>query len=461
MKLRLIIFRALILALLGILFGCTEDSGSVTEPPVSSTVRFKDVQAFLQIPSQVQFTFRISDSRGHAVVIDSGALTAPFRIFEDDAEIDYTETSYFVHPAASLELDMVVLLDFTNSMATWKEGDKSGIDLEVDWARELINQLASTHRMAIMEYHDRNVNAGIIAPFSADKAALTAALDAFAARPLDHGSSRVWDALYSAVDVFDGGVSATKERTIFFITDGRETSSDKTPSDVIAYAKQWQASIFIIGTGSVNNETALTQISDQTGGEYYPAASIDSFRQRLQQITRDLGGQYKLSYTTLKRVGTHDVRVQFDYEGLTGQFDASLDLGSIYGDDRIGVITFDSPTLTDGHLRLVVRAQHIPRNIDRFRFRLDTSKPYSASLIAADAGGLCEGWSTNGPDSLGYFELASTTPLEFGDFGPLFTIDISSVTEAILSIPFELDTTIYSEGKTFTYPGSINYTAAD
>jgi hypothetical protein len=461
MKLKLIKSLALISALLGIFVGCTEDSGTVTEPPVSSTVKFKDVQAFLQIPSQVQFTFRISDSRGHAVVIDSGALTAPFRIFEDGAEIDYSETSYFVHRAASLELDMVVLLDFTNSMATWREGDKSGIDLEVDWARELIGQLASTHRMAIMEYHDRNVDAGIIAPFSADKVALSTALDAFIAQPLDHGSSRVWDALYSAVNIFDDGVGATKERTIFFITDGRETSSDKSPSDVIAFAKQWQASIFTIGTGSVSNENALKDISDQTGGEYYPAGSIDSFRQRLQQITRDLGGQYKLSYTTLKRVGTHDVRVQFEYEGLTGQFDASLDLGSIYGDDRIGVITFDSPTVMSGHLRMVVRAQHVPRNIDRFRFKLDTPKTCSVSLVAADAGGLCDGWNINGPDSLGYFELTSTTPLEFGDFGPLFTIDISPVTEITLSIPFELDTTIYSEGKTFTYLGSINYTTAD
>jgi hypothetical protein len=461
MKLKLIIFSALISVLLGIFIGCTEDSGTIIEPPVSSTVKFKDVQAYLQIPSQVQFTFRISDSRSHAVVIDSGALTAPFRIFEDGAEIDYSETSYFVHPAASLELDMVVLLDFTNSMATWKEGDKSGIDLEIDWARELIDQLAPTHRMAIMEYHDRNVDAGIIAPFSADKVALTAALDAFVAQPLDHGSSRVWDALYSAVDMFDVGSSATKERTIFFITDGRETSSDKSPSDVITYAKRWQASIFIIGTGSVNNETALTEISDQTGGEYYPAGSIDSFRQRLQQITRDLGGQYKLSYTTLKRIGTHDVRVQFEYEGLTGQFDTSLDLGSIYGDDRVGVITFDSPTVMAGHLRMVVRAQHIPRNINRFRFRLDTPKTCNISLIATDDGGLCDGWSIYGPDSLGFFGLASPFPLEFGDFGPLFNIDVSPVTETRLTIPFELDTTIYSEGKTFTYPGSINYTAAD
>lgn len=462
MRLKIIISSALFLALLGSFVACTEDSNPVVEPPVvSSTVTFKDVQTFLQKPSQVQFTFRMSDNRKHAVVIDQGPLTAPFRIFEDGVELDYSETSYFVHPAASLEMDIVVLLDFTNSMASWKEGEETGIDLEVNWARELIDQLASTHRMAIMEYHDRNIDAGIIAPFSADKVALTAALDAFVALPLDHGSSRVWDALYSAVDIFGGSDRGNKERAIFFITDGRETSSDRSPSDVIARAKQGRVSVFTIGAGSVSNEMALTDISGQTGGEYYPAGSIDLFRQRLQQITRDLGGQYKLSYTTLKRIGTHNVRVQFEYSGLRGQFETSLDLGSIYGDDRVGVITFDSPTVAASHLRMVVRAQHLPRNIDRFRFRFDTPKTCNVSLIAAADGGLCDGWNLSGPDSFGYFELASVTPLKFGDFGPLFNIDISPVTEITLSIPFELDTSIYSEGKTFTYPESINYTAPD
>jgi hypothetical protein len=461
MKYKLIISLGLILILLGVISGCTEDSGTTAEPPVSSTVKFKDIQTFLQKPSQVQFTFRMSDSRNHAVVIDNGPLTSPFRIFEDGTEIDYSETSYFVHPAASIELDMVVLLDFTNSMATWREGDKSGIDLEINWVRELIDQLAPTHRMAIMEYHDRNADAGTIAPFTSDKTLLLAALDAFLAQPIDHGSSRVWDALYSAVGNFDGGVGSTKERTVFFITDGKETSSDKSPADVVEFAKQLQASIFIIGTGSVSNESALKDISEKTGGEYYPAGSIDSFRQKLLEITRDLGGQYKLSYITLKRTGTHDVQVQFAYSGLSGQFDTSLDLGSIYGDDRIGVITFDSPVVVAGHLRVVVRAQHVPRNIERFRLKLDTPKTWNLLLISAGGGGLCDGWNLNGPDSLGYAEIFSSTPLAFGDFGPLFQIDISPVTEINLVIPFVLDTTIYSEGKSFIYPTSINYTAPD
>lgn len=461
MKNQLIIFIALIPALLGFFAGCSEDSGTIVEPPASPTVKFKDVQTFLQVPSQVQFTFRISDSRNHAVVIENGPLTAPFRIFEDDAEIDYSETSYFVHPATSLELDMVVLLDFTNSMASWKDGDKSGIDLEVEWVRDLIDQLAPTHRMAIMEYHDRNLDAGIIAHFSADKTLLREALDAFVAMPIDHGSSRVWDALHSAATVFEGDLTTNKERTVLFITDGKETSSDHTPVQVVAAAQERQASIFIIGTGSVSNETTLTEIADNTGGEYYPASNIETFRQRLQQITRDLGGQYKLSYITLKRAGTHNVKVQFAYEELSGQFDTTLDLGIIYGDDRVGVLTFDSPAVVSGQLRVVVRAQHVPRNINRLRFRLDTQKTWEVQLVSVSGGGLCDGWSYTAADSSGFVELYSDTPLAFGDFGPLFQLNIFPITEITISIPFEIDTSIYSEGKTFNYPPTIEYTAPD
>ena len=113
-------FPWLVLFLSALIFvsGCTEQGGNTTPTPTGTSIRFKDIQAFLQKPSQVQFSFRVSDNLNHAIVVNPASLPTPFRIFEDNQEIDYTETSYFVHPATSLELDMVILLDLTNSMAT-------------------------------------------------------------------------------------------------------------------------------------------------------------------------------------------------------------------------------------------------------------------------------------------------------------------------------------------------------
>ncbi|MFH2054994.1 MAG: VWA domain-containing protein, partial [bacterium] len=373
-------------------FGCTEDTGNKADPtpPVSSgTVSFKNVQAALQSPSQVQFTFRVTDAANHAVAVADGDLQSSFRIFEDGEEIDYTETSYFVSNAANLEMDLVLLLDFTNSMASWEQDSLTAIDLMVEWAHDLIDSLATGHRLAIMEYHDRNLEAGIIAPFSSNHSLLHESLDDFVASNFDHGSSRNWDALAAAIDLFEGDIEDGRRRLVVAITDGRETSSELTPADVRTAAGDWQASVFIIGTGETANETTLRNVCEQTGGEYYPAASIASFQSELEQIRKDLGGQYRLSYVTLRTSGTYKVRVEMDYGSYSGAFEQLLDLGSIFGDDRVGRIVLSEPERRAGIVTALFRAQHVPRNIDRFRFRLDADKPFTIHLPAAADGGLC------------------------------------------------------------------------
>ncbi|MCK4857657.1 MAG: VWA domain-containing protein [candidate division Zixibacteria bacterium] len=438
--------------------GCTEEGEPdiIINPPADeSSAQFKNVQAALQPPSQVQFTFRITDAENHAVIIEPAQLDSSFRIFENDEEIDYSETSYFVSTAASLQLDMVVLLDFTNSMVTWEQEGISAVDLMVDWTRELIDQLALGHRMAIMEYHDRNVDAALISPFSADQQSLNDALDEFLNQDIDHGSSRSWDALYSAVQLFEGDVDDNRQRLVIFITDGKETSSEINPSEIISVAQEWCAGIFAIGVGDVANEATLQAVAEQTEGSYYQAADIATFTEKLEEIKRDLGGQYRLSYISLRSFGSYNVRVEFEYLQYHSSFEQELDLGSVYGDDRVGVITFDNPVVVNQHLKLVVRAQHVPRNISRFRFKLDVGKPYAISLPEAAAGGLCGGWELSGADINGWHEVSSPEPLPFGAFGVLWQIDIANIVEEDIYFEYTLDTTIYSGGKTFDYPHYI------
>jgi hypothetical protein len=442
-----------------IILACTEESNngdySLDPTPTSGSVVFKNIQSSLQVPSQVQFTFRVTDRDNHAVIIDDRDLQSSFHIFEDGEEIDYRETSYFVTDAANLELDMILLLDFTNSMATWSDSGVTAIDLMVSWARELIDDLPLGHRMALMEYHDRNLNAELIAPFSSNVDALHQALDDFLIRQIDHGSSRNWDALASAIDQFDGQPEDGRQRLVVAITDGRETSSEKTPAEIIEAAQEWNAGVFIIGTGAVSNEAVMRSVAEQTGGEYYAAGNINAFSEELVQIRRDLGGQYRVSYITLRTAGIYNVRVELDYEDHEGAFEQVLDLGSIYGDDRIGEITIDELVLQDALLDVRFRARHVPRNIDRFRFKLVSPRTYSLSLPAAEDGGLCSDWQVSGPGLDGWIEISSSEALAFGAFGLLWRLQITDVTEEDEYFEFSLDTTIYRGGKTFTYPRYI------
>jgi hypothetical protein len=446
---------ALLLMLCLVAFsGCSEEGNSEISlnPTVNnSTVLFKNLQSNLQAPSHVQFTFRLTDTKNHAVIIEPSRLQSSFQILEDGQEIDYSETSYFVNNAAGLELDMVLLLDFTNSMASWNEDSVAAVDLMVEWARDLIDHLAADHRMAIMEYHDRNSDPQLVVPFTGSQAELLLALDGLLESGIDHGSSRNWDALQSAVDLFDTDTSSTHQRMVLFFTDGKETSSEVSPSTVVADANSRNVSVFIIAIGDVTNQGTLASVASQTDGELYLANDIAAFTERLDQIKRDLGGQYRVSYVTLKTTGTHLVKVQFDYQIYHGSIEQSLDLGSIFGDDRLGVLTFDVPVLENGALNVLVRAQHTPRNIDRFRFRLDTDKPVSVGLPSVADGGLLDGWQVADAGA-GWFDISSDSPLPFGAAGPLWKINIDDLIESEIYIHFELDTTIYSGGKTFDCP---------
>lgn len=444
--------------LMVLMLGCSESSDreiSLNPPSSSSSVNFKNVQTSLQVPSRVDFTFRLTDSQNHAVLIDPLELQSSFSILEDGADIDYSETSFFVRGAASLELDMVLLLDFTRSMVSWSDDSTNAVELMVGWVQELIDQMATGHRMAIMEYHDRNSDANVIVPFTGSQSELTQGLDDFLAVSIDNGSSRSWDALESAVDLFDADTSSSKQKLVLFITDGKETSSEITPGEVVISAKGKEVGVFIIAVGDVENQGSLESVAEQTQGELYLANDLPAFDDKLAQIKRDLGGQYRLSYITLKRTGMHKVTVQLDYQQYQGSFERSLDLGSIFGDDRIGLLTFSGPIREVSSLVLTVWAEHVPRNIDRFRFRLDTGKEVLITLPAAEDGGLCDGWFVDYSEFDNWIEIHSATPLSFGAFGSLWQMEIRDLIESEIYFEFELDTTIYDGGKTFDYPGYI------
>ncbi|MFH2054503.1 MAG: hypothetical protein ABIJ61_00970, partial [bacterium] len=138
-----------------------------------------------------------------------------------------------------------------------------------------------------------------------------------------------------------------------------------------------------------------------------------------------------------------------------GAFEQLLDLGSIFGDDRVGRIVLSEPERRAGIVTALFRAQHVPRNIDRFRFRLDADKPFTIHLPAAADGGLCEDWQLTGPNLSGWYSLISEEALPFGAFGLLWQFEITNVLEENIFFEFTLDTTIYSGGKTFEYPRYI------
>ena len=175
-------------------------------------------------------------------------------------------------------------------------------------------------------------------------------------------------------------------------------------------------------------------------------------------IASDLRGQYKLSYITLRRTGVWQARVSVALRGAEGDFRTDgFDAARFFGPDNRGVVRFDPPSVdrAAGTATLFMRALHVPRNIDRIRFKLSTSKPAAVELVAGADGGLLGGWTLSGPDEDGFYEASSGEPIEFGNFGPLFRLTLSGVTENILRIPVAFDDSIYTGGKGFSHTSHI------
>ena len=422
---------------------------------------FANVTASGDIPSQVQIGFSLRDENGHAVVVPPEQLLAATSIFESGPgtdgweEIDYTETSFFVQAAQMFEV--VFVLDFTNSMAQTRLADgRTGIEAMLDAFEAAVATLPRADRIGVVEFHDRSVEPATLSELTTDRDAILASVTDFSESAFEPGSSRMWDSIQRASGIFTGSQGgANVVRAIVFIFDGRDTSSIFSRADAAEIAFEEEIQLYALGIGNVHEEEQLDEMVRSTGGQYYPTRALSDLPSQLSTLVNDLRGQYRVSYITLRREGLYQTRVDVELPGAVGSFETQeLDISEFYGLDNVGRISVDPPSLDEaqGKAEVFVRALHLPRNVSRFRFKLDTAKPMEVKIVPKSDGGLLEGWQLSGPDSEGYTDASSSNPLEFGSFGLLFQITVTGVTERSLEVPLVFDSSIYTAGKSLSHP---------
>ena len=119
--------------------------------PNISMLYMTNMKVMTEKPSKVHFRFALRDQCNHAVIVPPSVLKENIKIFESNAEIDYSESAIFVRNACGNRMKVAIVLDFSQSMASI-----DAIPTVVDAAKRLINQLAVHHSMALVAYYDRN-----------------------------------------------------------------------------------------------------------------------------------------------------------------------------------------------------------------------------------------------------------------------------------------------------------------
>ena len=416
--------------------------------------------ALTSAPSQVQFVFSLRDHEGRAVVLPTEELKAGIRVYERPSdrdnweEIDYSETGFFVHTAERFQLEVVFVLDFTNSMAQARLPDgKSGVEAMVGAFDSAVRALPGSHRIGVVEFHDRNVNPRVLSELTTDKDSVLASVRRFEQEGFDHGSSRVWDSIAVAADLFSDDPSTV--RTLVFLSDGRDTSSEKMREQAVGYATDRKVQLYSLGIGEVYEEDQMRSVVTETGGAYFPVSDIAGLEDLLGTIVNNLRGHYKVSYITLRRTGEYQAAMSVALQHTEAWFETQeFDVSEFFGSDNRGVVQLDPPSVDrfSGQATLFMRALHTPRGIDRILFRVDTEKPVTVEIVEESDGGILEGWELSGPDSAGWYNASSDAPIEFGNFGSLFKLTVHNVDERNLRIPVGFDNSIYLDGKEFSRP---------
>ena len=408
----------------------------------------------------MQFVFSLRDHEGRGIVLPTEDLKASVRVYErpsnrgDWEEIDYSETGFFVHTAERFQLEVVFVLDFTNSMAQTRLPDgKSGVEAMVDAFESAVRALPGSHRIGVVEFHDRNVEPRVLSELTTDRDSVLASVRQFKQEEFDHGSSRVWDSVAAAADLFSDDPSTVG--ALVFLSDGRDTSSDKTREQAVAYATDRKVQLYALGVGEVYEEGWLRSMVTETGGAYFSVSDIAGLEDLLGTIVNNLRGHYKVSYITLRRTGEYQAAVSVALQHTEEWFETHrFDVAEFFGPDNRGMVQLDPPSVDrySGQATLYMRALHTPRSIDRILFRLDTSKPISVEIVEESDGGLLQGWELSGPDPDGWYDASSDEAIEFGNFGPLFKLTIINIDEQNVRIPVEFDNSIYPDGKEFSRP---------
>ncbi len=455
MKIKVLAFGLLLLST--VLLAClAEDSDDPFGSGSSggSDISFENVQPNHQKPSKVQFIFSLRDSREHAVLIPQEDFADKVNIIieENDQQIDYTESHGFVHTAESFGMDLVLVLDYTASMA-----QNNGIDTMLQGVDMILNSLAGSHRVAIVEFHDNNPgdNYSVLQEFTSNKLEAGQTIHNFT--NVYNGFSTCWDAVYRGLELFPEDSNSGDFRTLVFLSDGFDNSSTHQPQDLIDYANDIGVTIFNIGVGeniTTYNESRLERISSETGGKYHRANNLGELQERFNDIVNDLGGNYKISYITPKR-DTFKVKIWLEYNGKkTAQpISQTVNGAAIYDSDRKGLLAIDQPLRHDNRADIFISAQHIPREVTAFRFKLDLPDPVALDgpiekVPPGDGGLLTADWTNVTIDQEGFYNTTGPE-LSFGDFGVLFKISLKDLPGGTVTIPILFDNGIYSNGVSF------------
>ena len=241
----------------------------------------------------VNLSVMVMDRQGHFI---SDLEADDFALFEDGRPQEVTHFLRGDTDADALNLRLGLLLDTSGSM-------QDDIALARTAAIRFLKALPEAHDITLVDF-DTEVR---VARYGL--ADLPRLIERIRSRKTEG-----WTALYDALGIYLDGLHGLDGRKVLVVyTDGGDTRSAQTFSDVLAMLKASDVIVYGIGflqhqPASVRNEQKLRlqQLADVTGGQTFYPTSTRALTQVFEQIVSQVRAQYSLGFvsTNLAQDGT-------------------------------------------------------------------------------------------------------------------------------------------------------------
>jgi hypothetical protein len=180
--------------------------------------------------------------------------------------------------------------------------------------------------MAAIIKFNNDSGAQVVRPFTEidddvngnDKLLIDAVLE-----PYPGDGSNILDAANLGVQQFSGVSLPEGPKAVILVTDGRDSHSDSNRSDVIESANDVSIPIFTIGIGNPLDRglETLTDLADQTGGEYVDATDGGDIGAAYESVRLLLTGEYLIEIPNgITDCAPHQLKVTVQGEMVTTPF---------------------------------------------------------------------------------------------------------------------------------------------
>ncbi|MGB7296193.1 MAG: VWA domain-containing protein [Candidatus Aminicenantales bacterium] len=179
-------------------------------------------------------------------------------------------------------LAVVLAFDRSGSMRKALEETKQA-------ALNFLKRMSADDRVAVVSFDD---TVRVDSDLSVDRDVIENAI-----KGIDLGRDTVlYEAIRKGLEILEKDV--TPRKALIMLSDGKDTRSKLSRSEVLSLARDKAVPLFTIGLGSGIDEVCLTELSSGTGGTFLRAAGPQDLLRLYQIIAEQLRNQYILTFSS-------------------------------------------------------------------------------------------------------------------------------------------------------------------